>query len=294
MTQRTGQTAEQVGVNGKVVKPSVRIETITPAKAVEILDEQNSRNRQLRESRVIHLAGILQRGEWRLTGDAIVFDLDGVLLNGQHRLAAAGAADMPIQVLVLRNLPRENQDVMDDTLSRKLADALKLRGETDNNVLAAGINWSARLTYAEITGFAHYRSDAARPSIPQLLQFFSDHPGIQEAMVQMRPVIRQLKLRPGPAVAVRWRLNQVDEAESALFFDSLRSGADLSEGSPVLALRRYCENERDRYRRKSAQPDFKWVAVTIKAWNLWRDGDAREVLQFNYTPLNKETWPEPH
>jgi hypothetical protein len=276
-----------------VVKPTVRIETISPAKAIQILDEQNLRNRALRESRVTHLAGILQRGEWRLTGDAIVFDLDGVLLNGQHRLAACGAADVPIQVLVLRNLPREHQDVMDDTLSRKLADALKLRGDTDNNALAAGIAWSARLTYAEITGYAHYRNDAARPSIPQLLTYYGEHPGIMAALQQMRAPIRVLKLRPGPAIAVRYRLNQLNEAEAALFFDSLRSGAGLDEGSPILALRRYCENERDRYRRKSQQPDFKWVAVTIKAWNAWREGRSVNVLQYTYTPLAKEQWPEP-
>jgi hypothetical protein len=276
-----------------VIKPSVRIETITPAKAAQILDEQNIRNRTLRESRVAHLAGILQRGEWRLTGDAIVFDLDGVLLNGQHRLAACGAVEIPIQVLVLRNLPRENQDVMDDTLSRKLADALKLRGIGDNNALAAGITWSARLTYAEITGYAHYRNDAARPSIPQLLRYYEDHPGLEEAMVQVRPAMKTLKLRPGPAIAVRYRLNQLDVDEAALFFDSLRSGANLDEGSPILALRRYCENERDRYRRKSAQPDFKWVAVTIKAWNAWREGRSVQVLQYSHTPLAKEQWPEP-
>jgi len=291
---RTGQQAtDDATANGQVSKPTVRIETIKPDKANQILDEQNLRNRNMRESRVTHLAGILQRGEWRLTGDAIVFDQDGVLLNGQHRLAASGATGLPIQVVVLRHIPRENQDVMDDTLSRKLADALKLRGETNQHALAAGIGWAARLNYAEITGYAHYRNDAARPSIPQLLRFFADYPEISTARDQMQAMIRHMKLRPGPAIGVRWRLNQVDEEHAAAFFDRLRSGAMLEEGSAILALRRYIENESANRYRKSAQPDFKWVAVTMKAWNAWREDRPVQTLQYIYTSISKETWPVP-
>jgi hypothetical protein len=291
MTQAKQDTA-LFDTNGKEVKPQVRIERITPKRAAEIL-ESNTRNRDLRRSRVEHLAGILDRGEWRLTGDAIVFDLDGVLLNGQHRLNACVVAEQPIEVIVLRNLPRANQDVMDDTLVRRLGDALKLRGESDQHSLGAAISWSARLTYAEISGNAYYANNAMRPSIPQLLQYYSDHPGIREALVQMRPAIRGLKLRPGPAIAVRYRFNQIDPEHAEVFFDSLRSGANLPEGSPILALKRYSDNERDRSRGRRAGPDFKWVAVTLKAWNYWRDGRSVGVLQFTYSPLQREQWPEP-
>jgi hypothetical protein len=280
--------------NGKVVKPSIRIETVSPERAEKILSEQNIRNRDLRQSRVEHLAGIISRDEWKLTGDAIVFDLDGVLLNGQHRLTAAVAAERPIEVAVLRNVPRVNQDVMDDTLSRRLGDALKLRGETDQHALAAGINWFARLLYAEISGAAFYANNAMRPSIPQLLEFYATYPGLKDALVAVRPLIRTLKLRPGPAIAVRYRFEQIDPKHAEAFFDSLRTGASLPEGSPILALRRYVDNERDRTRgSRRVGPDFKWVAVTIKAWNAWREGRPVNVLAYTYTPLTREQWPVP-
>jgi hypothetical protein len=292
-TKRTG-TAAKALANGQIVKPTVGIRTITPTQAAQMLDEQNVRNRSLRESRVTHLAGILKRGEWMLTGDAIVFDLDNVLLNGQHRLAACAVSELPIEVVVLRNLPRKSQDVMDDTLSRKLGDALKLRGETDVHKLAAGIGWYARIVYAEMTNQAHYANDAVRPSIPQLLQVYAENPGLRDAARKSQKVQKQLKLRPGPLTALWYRFSLVDEAHTEVFFDKLRSGADLSEGSPILALRRYSENERDRSRRRG--PDFKWVAVTIKAWNAWREGRTYKEqysLSFNYSPLVKENWPEP-
>jgi hypothetical protein len=275
------------------LRPYVRIETIKPKKAEEILDEQNVHNRSLRSSRVTHLAAILKRGEWKLTGDAIVFDEDGVLLNGQHRLAACGVAGIPIEVVVLRNLPRVNQDVMDDTLSRRLGDALTLRGETDPHPLGSGINWYARLLYAEQTGLVFFQSDALRPSIPQLLTLYDANPGLREALVQTRPLWKLLRLRPGPSVAVRYRLNLIDPKDAAAFFDKLRTGADIPAGSALLALRRYIDNERDRTRSNRGGPDFKWVAVTIKAWNAWREDRPVTVLSYSYSSTHKEGWPIP-
>jgi hypothetical protein len=293
----TGKTGKTQGVmsaiaNGKVAKPTVRIQTITPKQADQILSEQNMHNRSLRESRVTHLAGNLARDEWRLTGSAIVFDLDGVLLDGQHRLAACVAADKPIEVIVLRNVPRENQDVMDDTLARRLGDALMLRGEGDVHRLGAGINWYARLVYAEITGRVHYANNAMRPSIPQLLEVYRENPGLRDALNNTRAVNQQLKLRSGPVIAVYYRLSRVDAQHTEAFFEQFRTGANLPEESPILALRRFSENERDRARRKS-NPDFMWPAVALKAWNYWREGRSIQVLKFLYGPLNSEQWPEP-
>jgi hypothetical protein len=286
------QTTEAI-LNGQVVKPFSRIEVISPAKAAKWLDEANVRNRDLRETRVIHLVESLKRGEWRLTGDAIVFDLDGILLNGQHRLAACVIAELPIEVLVLRNVLRASQDVMDDTLPRRLGDALKLRGERDVFRLGAGVGWYARMIYAEAYGTPHYADNARRPSIPQLLALFDENEGLRDCLSLSRPVMHAVKLRPGPSLAAYYRLSLINDEETALFFDKLRSGADLPEGSPLLALRRYSEGEIQGRGRSRTNGDFRWVAVTFKAWNAWRDGRDIKLLAYSFTPLTRETWPEP-
>lgn len=276
--------------NGKVVKPTVRVVTLSPAQCEKILKEQNVRNRDIRQGRIEHLAAIIDKGEWRLTGDAIVFDIDGVLLNGQHRLTAAVVANKPIEVVVLKNLPRINQDVMDDTLSRRLADAMKLRGETDVHRRGAGVNWSARMVYCEATGIAHYANNALRPSIPQLLRYYDEHSGLRQSSVDCRPIQRELKLRPGPLIALHYRLGMIDAEHRDVFFNQLRTGEMLERGSPILVFRRYCDRERDRY---SARPDYCWVAVGVKAWNAWREGRPISTLSYNYGPLAREKWPLP-
>lgn len=290
-TNRT-KTTETI-LNGQVVKPSSRIETITPAKAEQILAEANIRNRDLRDSRVVHLVEAIKRDEWKLTGDAIVFDLDGVLLNGQHRLAACALAEQSIEVLVLRNVPRESQDVMDDTLRRGLGDALRLRGEHDVFRLGAGIAWYARMVYAEITGVPHYADNARRPSIPQLLALFDENQGLRECLSLSAPAMRALKLRPGPNLACYYRLSLINAEEAALFYDKLKTGEDLPAGSPILALRRYSTEEMIRGRGRARNPDFRWVAVVFKAWNAWREGRPIKVISYVYSPTTRELWPEP-
>ena len=279
--------------NGQVLKPTTRIETITPARAGRILEDNNIRNRNFRDSRIVHLAEIILRDEWKLSPDAIAFDVDGVLLNGQHRLAACVLADKPIEVVILRNIPRENQDIMDDTLSRRLGDALTLRGETDVHRLGAGIGWYSRIVYAEMRGTPHYADNAKRPSIPQLLTVFDENQGLRDCLSKSAPVMRALKLRPGPLLGTYYRLTLVDMHHTEVFFESLRSGADLSEGSPILALRRYCEEELHRGRGRSRNPDFRWVAITMKAWNAWRENRPVKVLSFIWGPLQREGWPVP-
>ena len=242
---------------------------------------------------VVHLAEIIKREEWRISTDAIGFDLDGVLINGQHRLMAAVVAELPIEVFVARNLPRESQDIIDDTLSRRLGDALRLRGETDVHKLAAGIGWYARITYAEMSNSPHYADNARRPSIPQLLRLFDENQGLRDSLRSVNPTQRALKLRPGPTVAVHYRLSIVDAEQTELFFSKLKTGEMLAARDPILILRRYSQEEIARGRGRVRNPDFRWVAVVIKAWNLWRDGKGADLLRYVYGPTHKEDWPEP-
>lgn len=67
--------------------PVFTIETVTPMKAARWL-KRNIANRRVSPKVVRNYAGDMSRGEWLLNGEAIKFDRDGNLLDGQHRLGA--------------------------------------------------------------------------------------------------------------------------------------------------------------------------------------------------------------
>src|SRR5438876_1801624 len=113
-----------------------RVQTITPKKAQEYL-EHNTTNRPLSQRTVRDFAQAMVRGEWRVTHQGIAFDTNGVLVDGQHRLAAIVEADVPVEMTVFTEVPVGAFDVLDTGKRRNAADVLAIEGEKSAVMLAA-------------------------------------------------------------------------------------------------------------------------------------------------------------
>src|SRR5215472_19149766 len=92
--------------------PNASFMTITPMLAQEWLDRGGA-NRHRNDKRVGVLAAAIRRGDWRLTGDTIKLDEDGLIRDGQHRLAAIVDAGIDVQTLVVFGVAEDAFDVMD-------------------------------------------------------------------------------------------------------------------------------------------------------------------------------------
>lgn len=64
------------------------------------------------------------------------------------------------------------------------------------------------------------------------------------------------------------------------FFDQLDSGANLSEGSPILSYRRMFSELRRRTGGKYRVEQTEHSALLIKAWNAWRQGRVLRRLMW--------------
>jgi hypothetical protein len=113
-----------------------RVQTITPSKAAELL-EANTTNRPVSRSVVRSFAEAMQRGEWIVTHQGIAFDVNGVLIDGQHRLAAIVEADVPVDLTVFTDVDDGTFDVLDTGKRRNAADVLAIEGEKSSTMLAA-------------------------------------------------------------------------------------------------------------------------------------------------------------
>lgn len=120
-----------------------KVETIGPEKAKEYLKANinNPRgNHSLSRSVVKRYAEDMKAGKWELNGEAIEFDEDGVLKNGQHRLAAIIVAGVEVKILVVRGVSRDTI-VYDIPLKRNAAQMVNAMGFDCNPTItaAAGI-----------------------------------------------------------------------------------------------------------------------------------------------------------
>ena len=83
------------------------VETITPEIAREYLKSNTKNYRKMQRSHILQLAEDMKAGKWELNGEAIEFNEDGILVNGQHRLAAIVYANKPIQIAVIRGVKKD-------------------------------------------------------------------------------------------------------------------------------------------------------------------------------------------
>lgn len=123
MTRTQGGTAEAVGA-------TVAIRTVTPDDAERWLEKNHDRNRRLRPAKVAEYAADMKSGRWVLSDQAISFDRDGWLINGQHRLQAVHRSGVSIKSLVLWNCPDRSLLVIDGGMKRSTDDRFVMAGKS--------------------------------------------------------------------------------------------------------------------------------------------------------------------
>jgi hypothetical protein len=264
--------------------PDIEVVNVTPELAGEWL-AQNTHNRNLR-SRVVDIYAMdMATGDWRWTGDSIKFANDGTLLDGQHRLHAIVQADLTVPMLVVRGLDNEAQDNVDGGVLRKFQDVLKLRGEQNNISLAALVR-----KVAAWEGGQRRRLDSKGLSTAVLLRTLEAHPELRELVQPAARVAYGCGLPASLIGLAWWVFAQIDEEDANTFMERLYDGQGISRGEPVYELRRTLESTKD-VRGERSQTYL--LAITIKAWNAYREG--RTVSLFKWKPggAKPEKFPEP-
>lgn len=105
----------------------IRQETITPEMAQEYLKFNTENYRSLNKLRVISYSNDMKAGKWQLNGEAIKFDTEGKLIDGQHRLQAIVRANVPVKMLVIRGI-QEGVNLYDIGSTRSMGQIAKARG----------------------------------------------------------------------------------------------------------------------------------------------------------------------
>jgi hypothetical protein len=102
---------------------NVNIEIVNVSPEIAGVYLKNNRgNRPLRPSTVRSIAAMMSAGRWTETHQGIAFDVQGRLVDGQHRLHAIIQAGVSIPLLVTRELPANAFEVIDVNTPRRAAD----------------------------------------------------------------------------------------------------------------------------------------------------------------------------
>ena len=269
----------------------LRTETVTPAMAKAWL-KKNTKNRKVKKKIVARYAHQMKQGEWELTGEAICFSNQGILLNGQHRLWACIEADTPFQTAVARGVHPDALGKYDTGTTRQASDVLQMEGYSYTTTIASAVRTIKGITQVEDEGAPLNRIRwTTYVSHTEILEFVKENHAllIRGAEIVKAPEA-QILCRPHSLFcALYYMLASINETRAEEFFEMLALGENLTRTHPVWVLRqtlsKMIRETHGKRRRSMSHPHI--AAMVVKAWNAWMLGKTVKVLRQN----ENEAWP---
>lgn len=273
------------------------VETITPAKAKEYLDKSGG-NRNISKPVVESYAASMRAGKWLLNGEAITFDIDGVLLNGHHRLHAVILAQVPIKTFVTRGVEHECFTTYDCGRHRTVGQLIGMQGIKNYNIVASAVSLASRL----VNGYRVSEGSGAkdmRKSNSDMIDFFNhDRDFFVEIGQIVRSVTSNVRIIEGSIIGgsiyYLVRIGGYDLDYIINFFRQLCS-LDSSENKSIdLFRKRLIQNSASSTSKMPRQLVF---ALLVKTWNayvtnrtiklLWWRSEDEEYPKFILNTIDK-------
>ncbi len=270
-------------------------ELITPAAAEKIL-ENRTKNRKLKRMKVRQYAKDMEKDNWQMTGEPIIFDEKGRLIDGYHRIQACIDSDTAFRTAVVRGVATKNFVYIDSGSNRSAGDVLSADGFTQYKAIAAAIKVIDSIGRMEKSGGARKNGKkygnpvrwTRRFSHSEVLNFARKN---KKRLEESAGVVRNTKearklLSPNSVFVALFytfaRRGGINRARG--FFAALITGENLDPGDPVLKVREYLFNIKGE---RGIQYST-ICATTIKAWNSWIQGEPLSVLSYD---KDSEAWP---
>lgn len=259
--------------NGSI---SYGVEKVTPERA-ELWLARNRDNRNLRRSRVASLARDMAGGRWQLNGDAIRFSRSGVLVDGQHRLAAVIESQCTIESLVIRGVDDEARFTIDVGAPRTAADGLRFQGVENAKYVAP---LARRLVQWRVG--ARSLGGSLNATHPEIYDFVAEHPQIHAAASVALRARTSVPCSP-TSVGVAYYLaaeRSRDDAE-VFFIDQMIEKIGLRADDPARVLLKRLDaasagDRKERARRIHEDDALRYIII---AWNAFRGRKRLTKLQ---------------
>lgn len=199
---------------------------------IDALLSANIGNRKLRATHRAFLRQQIEEQRYTLTNQGIGIDINGDVIDGQHRLfAIRDAGYPPVMLLIVYGLPVEARAAIDTGIVRTFSDLMHFafdRPEATATMIATARFWG-------MMSFNQGRKK--KPSGNQICEWYMT---ILPALERILAIPMASKLSAPVLAAIAHRLIHVPgDDRPLLFVEKLISGAGLGENAPALRLRNW-------------------------------------------------------
>jgi hypothetical protein len=236
-----------------------------------LLLENNRMNRPLRESLVSGLKHKMTTGKWLNNYDAIIISSDGILLDGQHRLAACIAGNIEFVCDIRVMADKSHFPEINTGVSRTPGDTLNIAGYKNYNQLALAATY-----------LFHYKNDSLlyKNKLPRedILKIVKEYPDILDvSLTYAERAYHYTCLSKGVGMFLHYAFSEIDSDMANEFFNKFSTGENMEHGDPELAITRLLLNNKNSNKRYDK---ITLMAFIIKAWNARRKGKKLSVIRW--------------
>lgn len=260
---------------------SIREEVVTPEAATDYLD-LNTNNRKLRPQTVDQHVAAMKRGEWKYNGDSIRISESGVLLDGQHRLAAIEKSGIPQKYIIVEGLPDEVFTTIDVGSKRSASQMIGMTGGKNITALASA---SKMCILMATVGRPIHGTHHKQPTHQNIVDYAVARKDLQDStnhVVSNKWLSRFAT--PSIAAFCHYQFGNADPVKRDSFFEELSTGDISYRNSPVKVLREKLIEEKgmpntiDRSRR---------IATFYRAFSAYLRGEESKLIRL---PKIQDRW----
>jgi len=220
---------------------------VTPEMAEQFL-KHNNKNRSVHFPTVYAYALTLTNGNWKKTGQPLIFTKNNTLCDGQHRLWACYLTKRSFETYIVMDVDDDDGFLfayIDNNKPRSSGDALETAGYDGMSKHVASVVNSYAIKWDEhALAYAGANAKVDKLSPRQVITFMEEHPELLEIahyVADNYPVARA-RLEPTVATVLCWKIAQLHGiAVVDVFLDGLTDPDLLPEGHPVIALKKRLE-----------------------------------------------------
>lgn len=262
---------------------TVKLELVTPELAKNYL-RYNDNNRKISDRHVTFLSKQIQNDLFLENGEAIIFDNNGILKDGQHRLKAISINTKSYHIPIVRGVRPISMATYDTGKNRSASDVLELNGFKHSKSISAFVKTVDKYIWKKTKiGRIESTSRADTLTDQQILDYVSEN---YDWILPIIKICESLYDKQSPKILSRTQLSLYafylggKEPESKVY-DFLRylSGINKESGTSTSYLFTKIYNSK-----KNKEPlNAYWLlGMVIKAYNYYIDGNpAINYFKFN-------------
>lgn len=244
--------------------------------------EKNTKNRPSNAKHTSWLASQMTAGKWKLNPQPIIFNGDGTLLDGQHRLMAVIESGKTVKMNIVTGAASDVFDVLDTNRTRTAGDVLAIQGYANAKVLAGAIQFLLNFNSGNHTYGGRSRISTSNAIIADYVQ---KRPELCEWAAEGLEFHKNFRLLgQKAAVGMYCILKNKHPRLVKEFYEKVFFGENLERDEPANLFRVKMINDQLSYKKLKSTTK---LAIFIKAWNAFKEGTKVTHLRY----LDTENFP---